>query len=60
MLEFIVLGQIPGTEVYLSFSTIGLIILGLFGSAVTVRALNWASKHLHVKHKQNNIKSQTI
>ncbi len=58
MLEFIVLGQIPGTNVYLSFSTI-LAAITILGFALTV----FESKRHAFKQKQatqNSIESIAI
>ena len=54
MLEFIVLGQIPGTNIYMSFWEIaGIVVIGSILSIV-------AAKVLRTRLRQIKIKQQTI
>lgn len=55
MLEFIVLGQVPGTEIYLTFDIIGPITGSIFTIAVLLVA-----RINQVKHKRNSIAARTI
>ncbi len=58
MLEFIILGQVPGTNIYLSFTVVSAVLL-----ATTIVSGIATTKRLHQKHKehmQNAIKQQTI
>lgn len=62
MLEFIVLGQIPGTEIYLSFEMIMLISISLimiyFGHRMAKTA--WRAQLDDIRQKQYLIFRQTI
>lgn len=62
MLEFIVLGQIPGTNIYLSFSTIALMFIA---AIIIVTAYNYNRRHNLVQkvkavREQDLINSQTL
>jgi hypothetical protein len=62
MLELIILGQIPGTNIYLNFSAIAVAIL-IFGAVIGGRTLLKRSNlqtHIQQEVTQNNINSQTI
>lgn len=62
MLEFIVLGQIPGTNIYLSFTEVALLVVGL-SLAVSAFAIMHSMTHLQlkkIKSKQALIFSRTI
>lgn len=57
MLEFIVLGQVPGTDIHLSFTAIGILLLMTPLAAKGVRKL----KHHLAKHKhQTRIEAHSI
>lgn len=56
MLEFIVLGQIPGTNIYLSFTAV--IILAVL--AIIAKASVTVKRYIHEYHKQLAIKAKTI
>lgn len=56
MLEFIVLGQIPGTNIYLSFTA----VLVLAVVAVFVKSVITLKRHIHEYHKQLAIETKTI
>jgi len=57
MLEFIVLGQIPGTNIYISFWQI---FIGVVSAAILVKLIQKVSsfRHKHQKNKDYKLKEQ--
>lgn len=66
MLEFIVLGQIPGTNIYLSFETVALISLSLLYIAAIgkLAKIGWRAEFKKLRDKKDaivtRISEQTI
>lgn len=63
MLEFIVLGQIPGTNIYLSFEAVSLVAGGLVYMALVVKLakkIGWRAVLKRFRAKQVAINVQTI
>lgn len=62
MLEFIVLGHIPGTDIYLSFETVAL-VAGSFCLAFTVYksvTFGWRTQLKKFQEKQATIAAHTM
>lgn len=62
MLEFIVLGQIPGTNIFLSFETMTHITAGLalFAAVLVLAKLGWQTELENFRVKQALILARTI
>ena len=59
MLELIVLGQIPGTNIYISFTALAALVLVLLITGAT--GLHYIKKHYtNIKQKQAKVEEQAI